>query len=170
MMVLPALDFGDAASFDYGDLYISQASCVKLADVAIVAVMDDSNGAFSIFHERFARISGPLSGPQIREVMVECGFLNIHIKARPTFATQLDFASETARIVGFRPPSLDLEPLDYRLRGEMLRYAWGDTVARIRVPGATQDQIEKAINAGHFTLLFDDNKRFVSQSRTPGDR
>jgi hypothetical protein len=163
MVVLQVQDFGEADSFDYGDLYMSQCCFVKLGDAAVVAVMNDSNGAMSYFAPRIERFRGPLSAPQLREVMVELAFLNLHMKNRPQFATRADPSREEVEIVAFRP-QLELDALDYSVRGKMLLHAVRHILPHIRVPGATPDQIEAAIRGGKFTFLFDDDGKFIERS------
>jgi len=169
MMVVEAQDHGGSDTFDYCDLYSPQASAVKLGNVAVIAVMDDSQGALSYFQSRLEKCTGPLSRIQIREIMVECGFLNLHLKNRPEFATQCDMGREEMRIVAFRPQLELLQPMDYCLRGEMLHYALKPFIPRIQMPGHTAEQIETAVKAGKATFLVDENGQFVTHAFAPLD-
>jgi hypothetical protein len=164
MIVLQSQVFEDTDSFDYGDLYFEQVCCIKLGDIGVATVFDDSNGALSMFYPRLERFTGPVSDIQLREVMVELAFLNMHIKERARFATHIDLETEELRIVAFRPPQVVLSDMDYAMRGSMLMYAVKDFVPAIRVPGATREEIEAAILEGKFTFLFDDEGKFVQHS------
>lgn len=141
---------------------------MKLGDAAIVAVMNDSKAALTFFAERLERFAGPLSSLQIREVMVDMAFLNFHLKHRPVFATDCDLIKESPRIVADRPEMAELADLDYRVRGSLLHHAWREPLEfdRIRVPGATKEQIEASITAGGFTSLFDKDGQFIHQRGT----
>lgn len=166
MIVIDAQDHGGADSFDYCDLYIPQASAVKLGNVAVIAVMNDSNAALSYFHPRLEKCRGSLSRIQVREIMVEFGFLNMHLKNRPVFATECDMQKQEMRIVAIRP-DLELEELDYGVRGEMLHYALENLIGHLQVPGASPEQIESSVKSGKATFLFAEDGTFVTHTYLP---
>lgn len=145
--------------FDYGDLYFAQTMLLRLDDVAVVAVFNDSGGAMSYFWRRLQRITGPVSELQLREVMVELAYLNLHMKERPVFVTECDISAQECRVVA-RRPALELIDRDLRVRGQLLRYAFRGY--RIEIPNVTQVQVNEAIDAGTLTLLFDDRGKFVT--------
>lgn len=152
--------------FDYGDLYLAQTMLLRLDDTALLAVFDDSGGALNYFWQKIQKITGPVSGLQLREIMVELAFLNLHMKERPKFQTRADLVNGKCRIVGTRP-KLDLVDMDRQVRGELLHNAVRHALPHIRVRGHTEDEILEAIKAGNFSFLFDDNGEFIEESWTP---
>ena len=152
--------------FDFTDLYLEQTMLLRLDDTAMLAVFDDSGGAMNYFWQKLQKITGPVSGLQLREIMVELAFLNLHLKERPKFQTQADLVNGKCRIVGTRP-KLDLLDMDRRVRGELLHNAVRHALPHIRVRGHTEDEILEAIKAGNFSFLFDDNGEFIEESWTP---
>ena len=148
--------------FDYGDLYLAQTMLLRLGDLALLAVLNDSGGAMSYFWQKLQRITGPVSELQLREIMIELAYLNLHLKERPTFLTGCDAKRKTCRIVGKRP-GLELMEMDRRARGAMLRHAVRHALPSIRVAGKTDEEVEAAISAGTFTFLFDDNGQFIGE-------
>lgn len=100
--------------FDYSNLYLFQTSMMRLDDLALLTVFDDSAGALGFVESRLSRITGPVSEIQARELMVELAFLNMHIKQRPEFSTFVDVNGERCALLVKRP-KMELETLDYTL-------------------------------------------------------
>lgn len=146
--------------FDFADLYLAQTMMLRLDDVGLFAVFNDSGGAMGYFWQVLQKITGPVSELQLREILVELAFLNLHIKERPTFRSELDLKRELSRIVALRP-ELGLAELDYGLRGQLLHHAVKDAFPHLRFPGRTEDEIQEAMKAGKLTFLFNDQGAFV---------
>jgi hypothetical protein len=108
--------------FDFGDLYLAQTMLLRLGDTAMLTVFDDSGGVMQYFWQKLEKITGPVSEVQLREIMVELACLNLRLKERPTFYTELDVMNEKCRIIGTRP-KLDLVDMDQRIRGQLLHNA-----------------------------------------------
>jgi hypothetical protein len=147
--------------FDFGDLYLAQTMMIRLGETAIVAVFNDSGGAMSYFFKNLEKITAPLSELQLREIMVELAYLNLHLKERPTFHTECDGLKETCRIIG-RRPKLGLLDLDRSVRGKLMFYALGHVLPLVRVEGLTSEEVLLSVQAGNFTFLFDNDGVFVA--------
>lgn len=145
--------------FDYSDLYFAQTILLKLGDVALVAVLNDTGGAMSYFFRKFEKITGPVSELQLREIMVEMAFLNLHMEERPLFYSEFDLSKQELRMVADLPV-LQLADLDYEIRGKMLHNEVQYALGAIKSPGLDRDAISKEILAGRFTFLFDKNGNF----------
>lgn len=65
------------------------------------------------------------------------------------------------------PPQFELGDLDFALRGALFRHALGDRIATMQAVGKSRDEIGKAIDDGRFTVLFDDDGKFIEVSMTP---
>lgn len=152
--------------FDYGDLYLAQTMLLRLDDIAMLAVFNDSGAAMNYFWQKLEKIKGPVSELQLREVMVELAYLNLHLKERPTFHTQCDPLNKKCRIVG-RRPELALHKMDRRIRGELLHHAVRDVIPYMTVAGRTEKEVVDAISAGNFTFLFNDDGEFIKESWRP---
>jgi hypothetical protein len=146
--------------FDFGDLYLAQTMLLRLDDVALLAVFNDSGGAMSYFWQRLERITGPVSELQLREIMAELAFLNLHLKERPAFRSEINIAAEQCRIVAERP-ELALQELDLRVRGAVLRHAIKDSLPRVRLRGRSEQEVDNALTNGTLTFLFDDSGAFI---------
>ena len=153
--------------FDFIDLSQPQTMMLRLGDIGLLAVFNDSGGALSSYESRLSRITGAVSEFQLREIMVDLAFLNQHIKSRPEFCSELDMVSERYRIVAKRPKQLELLELDQSIRGELLHHTLEDVLPRLQVYGLAKDEVLEAIESGKFTFLFNDNGGFVERSLIP---
>lgn len=152
--------------FDYGDIVDAQTMLLRLGNVVLITTFNDACGAINGAMPRLEKIEGPLSEIQAREVMVDFAFMNLSLKERPRFYTECDMRNETIAEKAWMPEYFELGELDFALRGRMLRDSFGDGVKQIRVAGKTPQEIEQAIDGGHFTVLFDDTGAFIKQSFT----
>jgi hypothetical protein len=152
--------------FDFADLFAAQTLMMRLDDVAMFAVFDDSGGAMSIFWQKLRKINGPVSEMQLREIMVELAYINRHLKERPTFHSELDLVREECRIVATRPV-LQLSKMDRRVRGELLHYAVDFALPQLNVVGRSREEVLASIKAGTFSFLFNDNGEFIKEPWKP---
>jgi len=98
------------------------------------AAPHDACGALNYFSTKLERITGPLADLQLREVMVEMAFLNLHLKNRPTFHSIFDPEQEK-HFIGVNLPELELHPLQWQVRVGLLLYAMQHALPHIEVPG-----------------------------------
>ena len=150
--------------FDFADFSQAQTMLLRLDDVGLLAVFNDSCGAMAFFQQRLERITGAVSELQLREVMVELAFLNEHLKTRPAFYSEFDMAKEKCRIRANRPQPPQLMELDYTIRRDLLQHAFGYALPSLHVDGHTTEEVLEAIESGRFSFLFDDDGRFIGKS------
>lgn len=163
---IPVKAQATSEKFDYADLYQAQTMLLRLDDVAFLAVFNDSGGAMSYFWQKLEKITGPVSELQLREIMVELAYLNLHLKERPTFQVEYDIMNKTCRIVGKRP-KLDLIDMDRSIRGALLHHMIRHALPNIVIAGHTEREMVEAIKAGSFTFLFNDDGKFIEESWRP---
>ena len=157
---------GSLDEFDYGDLIEAQTMLLRLGSVVLVTTFNDACGAIQGAMPRLERIAGPLSEIQAREVMVDFAFMNLSLKERPKFYTECDLRKETLAERAVMPAQFELGELDYALRGALFRHALGDYVGTMRAAGKSMEDVEKSIDDGLFTVLFDADGKFIEQSFT----
>jgi hypothetical protein len=158
---------GSLDEFDYGDLFEAQTMLLRLGDVVLITTFNDACGAINGAMPRLERIGGPLSEIQAREVMVDFAFMNLSLKERPRFHTECDLKNETLAERAVMPAHFELGELDLALRGALLRHALGDRIETMRAVGKSKDEIENSIDGGRFTVLFDDDGKFIEKSMLP---
>ena len=66
---------------------------LRLDDAAMLTVFNDSGGAMNYLWQKLEKINGPVSELQLREIMVDLAYLNLHLKERPTSHTEFDLAN-----------------------------------------------------------------------------
>ena len=151
-------------TFDFADFSSVQTMLLRLDDLGLVAVFNDSGAAMTFFWHRLQKITGTVSEAQLREVMVELAFLNQHLKLRPTFYSEFDMVKKRYRIRAKRPPKPELVEMDYTVRGELLQRAFGYALPSMCVDGYTTEEVRDAMESGMFTFLFDDDGKFIEKS------
>jgi hypothetical protein len=95
--------------------------------------------------------------------MTEFALLNMHLKERPIYHSELDTVNETHKIVATLPDRPELEEWNYELRGQLLWNAFEHAWPQLRFAGATKEEVEKVVLAGKLTVLFDDKGSFVAR-------
>lgn len=87
LIVLPALHHEGQQSdlFDYMDNLPGSTVMIRLDEICIFAVLNDSKLCQSLFHKYTERISGPLAAIQLREIFCHLVFLNTNLKTKPVY-------------------------------------------------------------------------------------
>jgi hypothetical protein len=161
-LALPVRTQVSQEKFDFGDLSFAQTMLLRLDDTALLTVFNDSGAVNGWFWQKLEKITGPVSDLQLREILVEFAYLNLHLKERPKFQTECNSLTETCRIVGHRG-SLDLDPMDQRVRGKLVLHVFREILPYIRNRHATNEEVLEAIKAGTFTFLFDRDGEFITE-------
>jgi hypothetical protein len=155
--------FGSLAA-DYGDVFSAQTMLLRLGDVTLITTFNDACGAINGAMPILERIEGPLSEVQAREIMVDFAFVNLSLKERPKFYTDCDTRNETLTEKALMPEQFELGELNFGLRGQLLRLAFGERLGQLQFVGKTAREIEQAIDTGRLTFLFDDHGKFIKCS------
>ncbi len=162
LVVLPITQQVSNESFDFADLSSAQTLLLRIADVAFLAVFNDSVGSFSAAKAFFDRITGPLSEVQLRECMVELAFMNLHLKQRPTFLYGFDDVEERHWIGADTPPMVELQPLDHSVRGRLMVQALGEMTRTIEIRNTPRHDFRAALEAGSWSFVLDDHGNFIA--------
>jgi hypothetical protein len=163
-LVLPVRSEATTDDFDFGDLHEAQTMLIRLGNTAFITVFNDSCGALNLVMHRIERIEGPVSVVQLRELMAEFAFANLHLKDRPLYRTAVDCNSGECRIEADHPKEVEMLPIDLGLRGRLMEHALRDMIPAITVPGRTREQFEAALLDGRMSFLFDDEGKFIRKS------
>lgn len=156
-------------AFDYGDLYAAQTMLLKMNDIGIVTVFNDSCGAINRLEHTLSRIRGAVSSMQLRELMTELACINLHIKQRPVFRTQTYDYISRPQIVADVPDKVELNEFRPALRGQLMRHVLGKRIDRIEPAGITKEEFIAGIESGHWTFLFDKDGEFIKKTFTKID-
>lgn len=149
-------------AFDFADLYPSQTVLVKLGNIAIVSVLNDSCGASNGFMKLSKRITGGVSGIQLREILAHLAVINVHIKQRPTYRTLYDPQSGQSSICATVPEKFEMDRLDPDYFGQVMEFTCSSIVRQTKNPD--NEQILKSIRDGKYTFLFNADGSFNTNS------
>jgi hypothetical protein len=163
LLVLPAKILPYGEQFDYCDLSFAQTMLLRIDDIAVIAVLNDSQASLSVVQETLKKIAGPLSPLQLREIMVRMAAINIHLAERPRFSSSLDLLTEAYEISGERPSEIRLEDMDHDRIGKMMYHICGPLL----VGHPDKAEILENLKTGHYTLLFDDKGGFAADNMDP---
>jgi hypothetical protein len=151
--------------YDYRDFLTAQSALIRVRDVALVAVFDDSSAALSNRYDFFSGFTGPLSAVQLREVLTHLSYTNLALAERPQFFTHV--GRERISICAKRPEQIRLEPFDELLFGKMLYSSVEDYLPYVRAVGV--EDVGAAVRAGKFSFLYYANREFIRNSVTPAE-
>lgn len=169
LIVLPARIEDDADRFDYADLYSTQVALLRMDDVALLAVFNDSGACHDYLMRILAGVTGSLLLPQLRELMVEAAFCNSHLASPPRYRLKLDLEGQTHQVVAKLPRRWKFEQFDLTLKGQLMVHAFEDLIRGRNISGGEDDhEVRQALSAGRTTFLFDKAGRFINKSREPG--
>ena len=162
IMVLPCRQEGSTDQFDFFDSHLGQTMMLRLGSTAIFVVFDDSTAASGFFQVNMLdKITGPINELQAREIMTDFALLNMHLKERPIYRSELDMLSETHKVVATLPDQPELEQWNYELRGLLLWRAFEHAWPQLRFAGTTKEEVEQSVLTGKLTVLFDDGGKFA---------
>ena len=155
--------------FDIAELSQAQTMLLRLDDVGLLAVFNDSHVTMNSYLPYVKRMTGAVSELQLRAIMVDLAFLNLHLKLRPEFHNEFDMENERYRIFAKQPEQFESVELDYTIRGKMIHRAFGDVLLIPGLAEHTRDQILESIESGTFSFLFNDKGEFIEQTLVTTD-
>jgi hypothetical protein len=129
-----------------------------------VTVFNDANGALTFFSDFLTKITRPVSEIQLREIMVELAWLNLHLKVRPAFTTECDLMETECRLVVERPQQVELSQLDQGLRGNLLYGAVRHLLREVPLRGHSYEEGVALVKSGKLSFLRDDRGQFIEES------
>jgi hypothetical protein len=133
IVVWPARNIEPDVNFDYADCYEGSTILLRLGEIALLAVLNDSCATWNLMQNEFGRLAGPLSSMQLRELMARMAYTNIYLPRRPrqysTFENQFfhrDFPNTVVAVGKYTiaadfpdtlaPPRCTVKPLARCLR------------------------------------------------------
>lgn len=108
IIILPALPESTYDDFDYLDNINSKVMMIKMGEIVILAVLDDSRFCYRKYRNFLGNITGSLNSVQIRELFARLRYLNMNIKRRPEFYSF--FNEEGYQIKARVPNRIELYP------------------------------------------------------------
>lgn len=163
LMVMALGDRGrDEVDFDMASLTEAQALYLRIGDVALFAVFNDSGASLQGIRDIQEAIDGPLDPFQAREFFAQLAACNLHLENRPSYSTQLGEDGDSVRIVAHleRNDGPRFAEKDQALVGSMKHSLLRPWIGQISAAPEVGD-VEAAILANRVSLLFDSDGRFL---------
>jgi hypothetical protein len=157
LLVLPAKVRPHFESFDYGDLSFAQTTLLRMDETAIIAVLNDSQAAMTVYNEELDKVRGPLSPLQLREIAARLASINIQLAERPRFSSDLNLLSEECKILCHRPSEWRLENWQNEIQGAIMHHVCKDMV--VNTPD--RERILENLKTGCYTFLVDNKGEFL---------
>jgi hypothetical protein len=150
--------------FDYHDLYHACSVMLRIGDIGIACVLNDSCAAYSVFSCRHDRIAGALSPLQLREVLAHLSYINIFLKERPRYAS---LVSEDGNLVMVAecPEEIYLEEQNNEFFGSLIESCCGPLLCNMRLPN--EEEVLKNVRSMQWSSLFDEEYNFQHDSMDP---
>lgn len=152
--------------FDYADLYAARTVMVRMNDICLIAVMNDSGAALQYVGPRIlARIDAPPMGIQLREIMANFALVNMKLKNRPTFRTLVHESGAVRLIAEFPGDGPKIARITRKDRGLVLYGAMQPDVDRLR--DRNGKGLKTRLMNGSITFLFNNEGQFIKDSYVP---
>lgn len=163
LIVLPAKILPYREPFDYCDLSFAQTMLLRVDDIAVIAVFDDSNACLSVIQDFIRKIKGPLSPLQLRELATHMAAINIHLSERPMFGSSVNVLTGEYEIGAERPEEIELKEWESEILGRMMHHICGGAMPEYD----EKSQILENIKTGRYTFMFNDKGEFVADHMDP---
>jgi hypothetical protein len=147
-------------TFDYRDHTPTQSMMVRLGQLCVFAVLDDSGAAQGILANIIERVRGRALGwIQQREVLAHLGYANSLLTVRPHYSTR-QYPNGQLAICADLPPRIEARDFVAGEFGQVLLQNTKDILQVTPPGGATEGDVER----GEKTFLFDDSGNFLNTS------
>lgn len=162
MIILPASVSSNYSQFDFCDTYASNTIMLRIGDVAIVSVLDDSCASSYFLQPYIKNITGHCSPLQLREVLAHLTLINNKLKYRPRFFTRFNRFKQSISIYTELPETMELDDYTNDEFGEILHSKISDFFGKIICPNG--NFTEENVKSGNYKFLFDLDGNFIPNS------
>jgi len=156
MLILPAkVNKQFPESFDFCSNLRGNGIMLRMNNVCIIAIFNDSGYANSIFYNQIKKIDSDLSPIQLREIFSRLIHINLALKKRPEYYTKLQKGK--INIIA-KIPQNNCFIKNYKPTvGDLMHYYCGSIVG-----GVKKDEILDNIKRGTYTFLFNEKGTFIN--------
>jgi hypothetical protein len=152
LVILPAKEVSNPAqNFDFCTLSEAQAMLLRLGNIALIAVLNDSCAAVNVIVPRLTGCPAPFSPFQLREIMAHCAFVNLNLKERPRFLTKIKANDQKCVITARVPERLELGSCKRSEFGRLFHFVMRDEIALL--PSPKREEVEENMKQGHYTYF-----------------
>jgi hypothetical protein len=159
LVILPAKLSDEFEPFDYMDLYLAKTMLLRLDDIAIIHVLDDSCAVMNLYQNILNKINRPLSHLQLRELTATFAMANLDLIERPDFFSNFDANSATCRIETKLPTRFEFQDFDPNIYGSIMIHCFKDYLYTL--PQPEREIIETHMRKGGYSFLFDEEGNLI---------
>lgn len=158
IIILPVSKRKEFGNFDYIDGHLGKVVYLQLGEFAIIGVLNDACGCYSLFMNDLKKIHGPVNTFQLRELAAHLNYININLKHRPIFQSSINKLNGDYKIIAEIPQTACLVDENERISsiGEFLRFYIEPLM------GDFDDKVEilKQLEEGKRSYLFNEKGEF----------
>lgn len=158
LLVLPAKNLPHLEPFDYCDLSFAETMLLRINEIAVIAVFDDSCACNTTIQDFIGNINGPLSPLQLRELATHMAAINIHLAERPRYGSSIDLLTGENEIWAELPDEIRLEEWNAGILGQLMHHICGTAMPEYD----GKAQILENIKTGRHTFLHNDRGEFAA--------
>jgi hypothetical protein len=162
-VVIRVQEGAEEQPFDFADFIQTQTIVLRMGGFAFLAAFNDGRRSEFFLKQKLERITGPVSGLQLRELMADLCWINCHLEGQTILQSAFNLEHETHVITADSPLPV-LEEQDRRVRGALLKYFFGKQIRNIKSYNFSEEQIEALMESGHLSFMFDSNGEFFTSS------
>lgn len=149
---------GDLDEFDFGTLSDYSTIYIRMGEIGIVAVLNDSGAVSDLMAEFLSGISGPLSSLQFREIAARMAYGNTLLCVRPKYFSRL-YKESVLRMYAVLPEKWTRCDICYTELGELMVNLCQQLIAT-SAPEAFKEV--ETLRCGKKTFVYDDKGQFNS--------
>lgn len=160
ILVCPACNVEVGEAFDFSDFFPSASIMMRIGEVIVLAVLNDSGVVNGAMLDQITQITGPLTMLQARELHARFSHWNLSIEPRPQYASNIDFGTGEYFIEAVIPDGFTLfnEPR-VELFGGILHYFVREVLEQF----GTDPEIIENVKRGHYSFLFNEDGTFLTE-------
>jgi hypothetical protein len=144
-------------SFDYGDNLDGKGIMIKLGEIGLIAILNDSGASLTLFQDEVNKINAPLTPLQLRELMVRLAYYNCNLKERPLY--QSEIWDNHYRIHAELPATIEFQDNKQVNFGNFLMSGCYPLIENQQFDN--KDFVVGKMREGNYTFLFDNDGNFI---------
>ena len=130
----------------------------RINDICFIAVLNDSCAAINVFLEDLKKIDGHLCPLQLREVFCIVTDININLKHRPSFYSEVILPYSYSISVKL-PGHIELEEFSKERLGHLLHFYTKNML--YSSDPQKNEEISKFVKDGRWNFLFNEKGEFI---------
>lgn len=162
LLVLPIKELDYFEHFDYADIYDSKSVLIRLNDIALISVLNDSCFSQHTIPRFIEKIDNNVSPLQIKEIFARLSFANMHLKNRPEYFSDIDILKESYKISATVPSEVEMDEFDLKKFGKLMLFCCDDLLDKKNKD--EYDLLRQNVERGNYTFILDSNDNFISNS------